>query len=143
MAHQINDKEHEKFHREINALHLNNQQIVDRMGTDATRISHYRNGTKWPSKTTLRLFNREFRDDLEALEKENQQKEQTSSYTFGPDAFSPVYSAAQYYGIQESDAIALIDEHEAKILDSALRIKAIRTAMNTAAKKTEMGDKGV
>jgi transcriptional regulator with XRE-family HTH domain len=72
--------EHERFLREIRSLPLGNQEIAQRMGTDDTRISHYRNGKKWPSRRTLNIFNHEFRHDLDAMEDEKRKKEEPFQY---------------------------------------------------------------
>ncbi|HEY4065174.1 MAG TPA: hypothetical protein VGM30_24910 [Puia sp.] len=75
MGHQIDHEEHEKFLRDFKSLPLTNEEIAERLGTDKTRISHYRKGGKWPSKNTLNLFYSEFRNDLEAIEDEKIKKE--------------------------------------------------------------------
>ena len=81
------------------------------MGTDGTRISHYRNGTKWPSRNTLNLFYREFRRDLEAIEDEKRKKEAYEEEPF------------QYY---LPNPISVIKHHMVEIENS---LSAMKTAI--------------
>ena len=120
MGHQIDDKENEKFLREINSLRLSNKEIAQRMGTDGTRISHYRNGTKWPSRNTLNLFYREFRRDLDALEDEKRKKEAYEEEPF------------QYY---LTNPISMIKHHMVEIENS---LSAMKTAIEDLETKPDV-----
>jgi len=115
--------EHERFLKEISALPLGNQEIAQRMGTDGTRISHYRNGTKWPSKKTLYIFKHEFRNDLDVLEEEEGKRKK--GYKQPADQLY-LADEEESFEIYQTTPISLIKHHMALIENS---LSAIKTAM--------------
>jgi transcriptional regulator with XRE-family HTH domain len=122
MGHHIDDKENEVFIKAIRSLPLTNEEIAGRMRIDSTRISHYRNGTKWPSRNTLNLFHREFQQDLHAIEEDQRKKATRASGTL-KENLSRDQSADPSVDA-EQNPISVIMYHVACIEKSLLAIKA-------------------